>query len=128
LVVEDGLAARADGAHLALRIGALEVKIAEGLPRFQKGLVRGPAAAVAQRDRAAVPAVRPEKFLRVGAPMPRSAAGHQGETEVFVLLPIPFGGELDEALKTFLPLAQRLVDVARLVGLFRLFPISPGCH
>src|SRR6266851_8096274 len=120
LVVEDGLATRADGAHIALRIGALEEKIAEGLSRFENGLVLVPAAAVPDRNCAAVPAVGPEKFLRVGAAVPRGAAGHQGETAVFVLLPIPFGGELDEALESLLPPPQLLVRILRL--------ILPGAH
>src|SRR5256885_1837187 len=51
--------------------------------------------------------------------MPLGAARHKGETAVFVLLPIPFGGEPDEALEALLPPPQFLVRILQVLQIFR---------
>ena len=76
---------------------------------FEDGSVLFPAATVAHWNGSPVPAVGPEEFLRVDAAVLRRAARHEGETAVLVLLPIPLGGELDEALEPVLPPPQFLV-------------------
>src|SRR5438034_1088944 len=59
-------------------------------------------------DRGAVPAVRPEEILRVDA-VPQGAARNESKAAVFILLPVPFGGELGEDLEALLPHPQFLV-------------------
>ena len=122
LAVEDRKAARTDAVQLALRIGALVDKVGERPPRFQDGLVLLPAAAVAYGDRVIVPARRAENPLRIDPGRLKVAARDHGEAVGLVLLPVPVGGEPDEAFEALLGLAQGLAQVRRLLR------IPPGFH
>ena len=110
--VEHRMTARADVPEATSGSGRLNRK-SVNVPA-EAGLVLVPAAAVADGNRSPIPAIRPDEFLRIEPPVSRSAARQQGVAEVFVLLPIPFGGELDEALEAPLQLAQLRLDVRRL--------------
>ena len=102
LCVEYRLATGADVAHPALRIRALEEKVGKRLSCLQRRLVLVPAAAVADWNRTAVPAVCPEEILRVDT-VPEAAARDESKAALFILLPVPLGGELGEDLETPLP-------------------------
>ena len=103
LGVDNRLPAGADVPHPALRIRALEEKVGKRLSCLQRRLVLVPTAAVADWNRAAVPAVRPEEILRVDT-VPHGAASDESKATAFILLPVPFGGELGEDLEALLPL------------------------
>src|SRR2546425_5013916 len=101
-VVDNRLPAGADVPHPPLRIRALEEKVGKRPSCLQRRLVLVPAAAVADWNRTAVPAVRPEEILRV-EPVPEGAARDESKAALFILLPVPLGGELGEDLETPLP-------------------------
>src|SRR5712691_11628990 len=102
LAVDNRPPAGADVPHPPLRIRALEEKVGKRLSCLQRRLVLVPAAAVADWNRTAVPAVRPEEILRVDT-VPEGAARNESKAALFILLPVPFGGELGEDLETPLP-------------------------
>ena len=105
LRVEHRLAADADPAELAVGAGAQILEIVERLVRQQRALVRLPL-------RIAHPVARhlPARLAHVAGGADAGALGKpaqiRGEAEVLVLLPVPIGGEAQQAAETIFALGR----------------------